>query len=56
VLLQIAHSPSKVSSAELEELQRGIESRGLMLKIRVLDSTVRNKQKPAAQHSATRGS
>jgi hypothetical protein len=56
VLLEIAHSPSKVSSSELEELQRGIESRGLMLKIRVLDSTVRNKQKPATQHSATRGS
>jgi hypothetical protein len=56
VLLEIAHSPSKVSSSELEELQRGIESRGLMLKIRVLDSTVRNKQKPATPHSATRGS
>jgi hypothetical protein len=56
VLLQIAHSPSKVSSAELEELQRGIESRGLLLKVRVLDSTVRNKEKPATQHSATRGS
>jgi len=56
VLLEIAHSPSKVSSSELEELQRGIESRGLMLKIRVLDSTVRNKEKPTAQHSATRGS
>jgi hypothetical protein len=56
VLLEIAHSPSKVSSSELEELQRGIEARGLMLKIRVLDSTVRNKEKPATQHSATRGS
>jgi hypothetical protein len=56
VLLEIAHSPSKVSSSELEELQRGIESRGLMLKIRVLDSTVRNKEKPATQHSATHGS
>lgn len=56
VLLEIAHSPSKVSGSELEELQRGIESRGLMLKIRVLDSTVRNKEKPATQHSATRGS
>ncbi|HEY4838434.1 MAG TPA: hypothetical protein VIH72_07510 [Candidatus Acidoferrales bacterium] len=56
VLLEIAHSPSKVSSSELEELQRGIESRGLMLKIRVLDSTVRNKEKPTTQHSATRGS
>ena len=56
VLLQIAHSPSKVTSAELEELQRGIESRGLLLKVRVLDSTVRNKEKPAAQHSGTRGS
>jgi hypothetical protein len=58
VLLEIAHSPSKVSNSELEELQRGIEARGLMLKIRVLDSTVRNKEKPATQtqHSATRGS
>ena len=56
VLLEIAHSPSKVSSSQLEELQRGIESRGLMLKIRVLDSTVRNKEKPATQHSAKRGS
>jgi hypothetical protein len=56
VLLEIAHSPSKVSGSELEELQRAIESRGLMLKIRVLDSTVRNKEKPATQHSATRGS
>ena len=58
VLLEIAHSPSKVSNSQLEELQRGIESRGLMLKIRVLDSTVRNKEKPATQtqHSATRGS
>jgi hypothetical protein len=56
VLLEIAHSPSKVSSSELQELQRGIESRGLMLKIRVLDSTVRNKEKPSTQHSATRGS
>ena len=56
VLLEIAHSPSKVSSSQLEELQRGIESRGLMLKIRVLDSTVRNLEKPAMQHSATRGS
>src|ERR1017187_112071 len=56
VLLEIAHSPSKVSSSQLEELQRGIESRGLMLKIRVLESTVRNMEKPATQHSATRGS
>ena len=56
VLLEIAHSPSKVSSSQLEELQRGIESRGLMLKIRVLDSTVQNKEKPATQHSAKRGS
>jgi hypothetical protein len=55
VLLEIAHSPSKVSNSELEELQRGIESRGLMLKIRVLDSTVHNKEKAAAPHSARSG-
>lgn len=52
VLLEIAHSPSSVSKAELDELQKHIEDRGLLLKVRVLDSTVRQKERatrPAAQ-------
>lgn len=52
VLLEIAHSPSSVSKAELDELQKHIEARGLLLKVRVLDSTVRQKERatqPAAQ-------
>ncbi|HET9400846.1 MAG TPA: hypothetical protein VFO34_07835 [Candidatus Acidoferrales bacterium] len=55
VLLEIAHSPSSVSKAELDELQKHIEDRGLLLKVRVLDSTVRQKERatrPAAQPKA----
>ena len=56
ILLEIAHSPSKVSAAQLDELQQGIEARGLLLKVRVLDSTVRNRQKAATPHASTSGS
>jgi hypothetical protein len=47
VLMEIAHSPSEVTQSELTELQKHIAARGLMLKIRVLDSTVREREKKA---------
>lgn len=47
VLMEIAHSPSSVSKAELDELQKHIEARGLLLKVRVLDSNVKQKEKAA---------
>ena len=56
ILLEIAHSPSKVSAAQLDELQQGIEARGLLLKVRVLDSSVHNREKAATPRASTSGS
>ena len=47
VLLDIAHSPSKISPAELEKLRRRLEAEGILFKIRVLGSNVRNQEEPA---------
>jgi len=44
VLIEIAHSPTQVSNDQLEELQRQIESRGLLFKVRVLGSRVREQE------------
>jgi hypothetical protein len=44
VLIEIAHSPSEVSSDQLAELQQQIESRGLLFKVRVLGSRVRDEE------------
>jgi len=44
VLIEIAHSPSEVSSDQLSELQQQIESRGLLFKVRVLGSRVRDEE------------
>ena len=44
VLIEIARSPSEVSSAQLAELQQQIESRGLLFKVRVLGSRVRDEE------------
>jgi hypothetical protein len=50
LLMDIVHSPSKVSAMELAELQKRIDDQGLLLKVRVLDSSVREKAKtPATQ-------
>lgn len=56
VLLEIAHSPSRVSAAQLDELQRSIAARGLLLKVRVLDSTVRSTEKAAPPRQGSSGS
>jgi hypothetical protein len=45
LLVEIANSPSKVSGADLEELQRRIAARGLLLKVRVLSSNVHEREK-----------
>ena len=43
VLTDVAHSPSDISSPELEEIQSRIESRGLIFKIRVMDANLQAK-------------
>jgi hypothetical protein len=45
VLLEIAHSPSQLNSAELDELRQRIEAEGILFKIRIVGSTVRERQK-----------
>jgi hypothetical protein len=54
VLVEIANSPARVSSPQLAELRKRIESRGILFKIRVIGSEVRERQKTAAQPGAPR--
>jgi hypothetical protein len=45
MLIQIAHSPSKISPAQLEEIQKRIAARGILFKVRVVGSEVREREK-----------
>jgi hypothetical protein len=50
VLMEIAHSPSEVSNQQLDDLRQQIQVRGLLFKVRVLGSQVREQEsKPAAE-------
>lgn len=44
VLMEIAHSPSEVSNTQLNELRQQIQDRGLLFKVRVLGSQVREQE------------
>ena len=55
VLVEIANSPQEVSSAQLEQLQKRIESKGILFKVRVIGSEVRGR-KPLAAPAPTRRS
>ena len=44
VLLEIAHSPSQLSPEELEQLRQRFQSEGILFKVRVLGSNVRNQE------------
>ncbi|HUJ23651.1 MAG TPA: hypothetical protein VLX58_19090 [Bryobacteraceae bacterium] len=46
VLLDIAHSPSKLDSAELEQVRQRIEANGILFKIRVVGSNLKEREKP----------
>lgn len=48
LLVEIANSPGQVAPGELAELRRRIAARGLLLKVRVVGSAVRERQQPAA--------
>ena len=47
VLVDIAHEPSQMAPAELENLQHRMESAGILFKVRVLGSSVKQKQEAA---------
>lgn len=46
VLLDITHAPSKLSPGELEDLRQRLEAKGILFKIRVMGSNVRNQEEP----------
>ena len=49
VLLEISHSPSTLSSDEFDEIRQRIESQGIIFKVHVLGSDVRERQLEAAR-------
>jgi hypothetical protein len=56
ILLEIANSPSRISSAELGEIRQRIEAQGIIFKIRVIGASMRQKQAEAARELARRSS
>jgi len=52
VLVDVAASPETLSSQDLAEVQRSIESKSLLFKVRVVSSEVRQRQESMAQARA----
>lgn len=46
VLMQLAHSPSEVSAEELRSMQKRVESKGLVFKLRIVRADVRATSAP----------
>ncbi|MCU1273387.1 MAG: hypothetical protein JWO48_818 [Bryobacterales bacterium] len=54
VLLDIAHEPSKLDSAELQQVRERIEAAGILFKIRVVGSNLREREKPPITTKGTK--
>jgi hypothetical protein len=59
VLLDVAHSPEEVTPAQLEAIQKQIEARGILFKVRVVNKELQQRQEatkpaPAQKESAKR--
>jgi hypothetical protein len=54
VLVEIANSPQKLSSPQLASLRKRIESRGILFKIRVVDTEIHGRAKAAQRGPVTR--
>jgi hypothetical protein len=52
VLVDVAASPETMSSQDLDEVRRRIESKGLLFKVRVVSSEVRERQKSIVRAGA----
>lgn len=50
VLVELAHGPSQRTSGELERLQKRIEARGLLFKVKVLETQVKEREKRSIGH------
>ncbi len=53
-LVELANSPSELSKSEFEQVRRRIDGQGLVFKIRVLDSQVREREQKAVRAALTR--
>ena len=49
VLVDITHAPSNMTPSQLDELRQRLEAEGILFKIRVLGSNVRNQEVPDVQ-------
>jgi hypothetical protein len=49
VLVDITHAPSHMTPSQLDELRQRLEAEGILFKIRVLGSNVRNQEVPDGQ-------
>jgi hypothetical protein len=56
ILLDIVHSPSTVSPAQIDEIRLRIQAQEILFKLRVLGSRVRERQKDAARELSRRSS
>ena len=57
VLLDVAHSPGEVTPAQLETIQKKIEARGILFKVRVVNKELQQRQeatKPAPQNNSAK--
>src|SRR2546427_3625633 len=57
VLLDVAHSPGEVTPAQLEAIQKKIEARGILFKVRVVNKELQQRQeasKPAPQNDSAK--
>lgn len=54
VLLDIAHSPDTISGEELQSLQKRIEEQGLLFKVRVVGSQIRERDNKPVQAGTTK--
>jgi hypothetical protein len=55
-LLEIVHSPSKISAADLEQLRRRIDAAALLFKVRVMSEQLRDRETAPAERSSPRAS
>jgi hypothetical protein len=47
VLLDVAHSPDKVTPAQFEAIQKKIEAHGILFKVRVVKKDLQQRQEAA---------
>jgi hypothetical protein len=53
VLVEVAAGPDALTPGDLAELQRRIESRGLLFRVRVIGSQVREREKELPRTSSS---